>query len=118
MQRVVINVTPAGTTGGASGSGTATVFYVGNLHAVYLDYYGSTASTCVHLAQSMAPSQNLLTVNSNSADGWYFPRSAIVTSVAASMTGYAPFPVIDKLVMSVGTSVPQEHTAYVYIQEQ
>jgi hypothetical protein len=118
MQRLTISVTPSGTTGGASGNSTASVFYSGNLHAVYLDYYGSSASTCVRLSQGIAPSQNLLTVNSNSADGWYFPRSTLVTSVAGATSGNAPFPVTEKLVMSVGTSVPQVHTAYVYIQEQ
>lgn len=118
MQRLTISVTPSGTTGGASGSATATVFYSGLLHAVYMDYYGDTASTCIRLSQSIAPSQNLLEVAANTADGWYFPRSVLVTQDGSSTSGNTPFPVTEHLVLSIGTSVPQEHIAYVYIQEQ
>jgi len=120
MQRVVLSVTPSGTTGSATGSQTASVLYVGTLHSIYLDAVATTASTVVHLRQSGAPSQNYLIV-STTADGWYYPRKKLNTNTGTSYTstvGLSPFPVTDYLRFAIGTSVPSEHKAYVYIEEQ
>jgi hypothetical protein len=118
MQPIVISVTATGTTGSASGATTASVSYSGKLHAVYFDTIATTASTFLRITQNYAPSATLLSANST-ADSWYFPRNAIVTSAAAAVTGTsAPYPVTGHLAFGVGTSVPGTHIAYIYIEEQ
>lgn len=118
MQEVVISVTASGTTGSASGATTSGLWYSGRLHAVYFDTVATTASTFLRIMQNYAPSQTLLSVNST-ADGWYFPRRAMVTEAGVGVANTsACYPITGQLAFGVGTSVPTTHTAYIYIEEQ
>jgi hypothetical protein len=117
MQEVRIAVTAAGTTGSASGVGTASIWYSGNLHAVYFDTIATTASSQLRIVQNYSPSVTLLNVNST-ADGWYFPRTQAKDNAGSNTAGNAPYPITGQLAFGVGTSVPGTHTAYIYIQEQ
>jgi hypothetical protein len=118
MQQVILSVAATGTTGSASGTTTAGIWYSGKLYGIYFDTIATTASTQLRIVQNYAPSQALINVN-NTADAWYFPRNAIVTSDGTAVTGTSgAYPVTGQLAFGVGTSVPGTHTAYIYIEEQ
>lgn len=123
MLRASAVVTPSGGTGTtASGSETFTPIYAGKLWAVYLDYAANVTSvTDVIVSLGSGTSNPLLTVDSNASDGWYFPRSALVSKNATAVASTsAPFPVCDILTLTVGSSSPitDAVTAYAYIEEQ
>jgi len=119
MQQVVLSVTASGTTGSASGTTTAAVWYSGKLHAVYFDTTATTAGTYLRIMQDYSPGVTLLSVNST-ADGWYFPRNELHTDAgtAAAANTAGAYPVTGYLAFGVGSSVPTTHVAYVYIEEQ
>jgi hypothetical protein len=117
MQRVVIDVTPSGTTGSATATSTAAVSYDGKLFGVYFDAVATTASTVMRLKQAETPTASLFSVSAT-ADGWYFPRAGLVDNAGTSTAGTAPYPITGRLAFQVSTSVPSQHTAYIYIEEQ
>jgi hypothetical protein len=121
MYKQVLAVTPAGTTGAATGSAQVVLENLGELHSVYLDYTSVTSDTVVRL-QFTDPAATLMTVAANATDGWYFPRSVAVN---VSGAGYSAamdlerFPLVGTLVARATSSTPTTNgvKAHVYIDE-
>lgn len=110
-------ITPSGTTGSASGSGTLFLRFgpqSGALSAVYIKYAASITSTTDVTLTSRDPAVTFLTVSNNTASGWYFPRAQVVSNTAASYTAYTKYPFDAPVVVNVASSSPVTDAVTVY----
>jgi hypothetical protein len=121
MHKHILSVTPAGTTGSATGSASIALTRMGELHAVFLDFTTVTSDTVTRL-QLVDPPATMLTLTSVNSDSWYFPRSAINSSTGHSYTAsYAAirYPLVGTLVLRATSSTPTTNgvEAHVFVEE-
>jgi hypothetical protein len=109
MLKQVLSVTPAGTTGSATGSDSVVLSRGYVLDGVYINYTSVTSDTVVRL-QLVDPPVTMLVIETNATDGWYFPRKNYCTSTGASYSSWlssiAEYPIMGTLVARVSTSTP------------
>jgi hypothetical protein len=123
MYKQVLAVTPAGTTGSATGSASVVLETTGELNAIYLEFGSSVTNDTRVNIQFADPVDNFLTVVSNSG-AWYFPRHPVSNTAGTSYTstsalGLTRFPMIGTLVARAISSSPVTDavTAHIYIDE-
>jgi hypothetical protein len=123
MYKQVLAVTPAGTTGAATGSTQVALTNFGRLEAVYLEFGSSVTNDTRINIQFTDPVDNFLTVVSNSG-AWYFPRHPVSNTGGTSYTstsslGLTRFPMVGTLVARAISSSPVTNavTAHIYIDE-
>lgn len=121
MQKHILTVTAAGTTGAASGSDTVVLTHAGTIYGAYLDVATNvTTDTCIRL-EALSPTKAMFVltgVSAASADGWYFPRAVANTYTGTSYTstiGLLEYPVIGTLALRVGSSTPTANAAIAYV---
>ena len=116
IQTIAVPVTTTGADGSATGSASVDTQF-GFLLDAYLDY-GATApnTTDVTIAHAGVWG-NLLVVSDNATDGRYAPRSALVDTSAAAITGaYDYLPINGPLTVSVAQANALAPCVTVYLR--
>jgi hypothetical protein len=121
MHKHILSVTPAGTTGSATGSASIALTRFGELHAVFMDF-GSITSDTVTRLELVDPVNQMLTLTGVTTDAWYFPRSTLNTNTGATYTstaGMVRYPLVGTLVLRASSSTPTANgvEAHVYVEE-
>lgn len=114
-----ISVTTTGSAGSATGSGTTGVLN-GRLLAVYLDFNASTPNTTDTTIAYAEKGGNLLVVTNSNTDAMFAPRMTCVTNANAAITNsHAPFPLNQKLTISLAQAdaVTNAVVAYIWYEE-
>ena len=110
-------VTVVGTTGSADSVQPIN----GRLLAIHLNYSGGMVATAdvtiTRLAEGDMPTETLLTVSNNAADGWFRPRAALVDSVNATIAGvFDTYAILGRIEVSVvqGTNTETVEVTILY----
>jgi hypothetical protein len=121
MIKQILSVTPAGSTGSATGSASVVLQRGYELEAVYIDFTSVTSDTWSRL-ELADPASVLLGPLNTTTDGWYFPRKLFNSSTGTSLTGtygMARYPLVGTLVGRAASSTPTTNGVefHVYIRE-
>jgi hypothetical protein len=121
MHKQVLSVTPAGSTGSATGSASVVLQRGYELEAVYIDFTTVTSDTWSRL-ELADPATVLLGPISGATDAWYFPRDNFNSPTGTSWTGtygVARYPLVGTLVGRAASSTPTTNGVefHVYIRE-
>lgn len=115
LQKTTITVAATGSSGSASGSGSARL--TGKIHSIHIQYPdGAPATTDITISQS-SPAKTILAVSDNNTSGWYYPRAGADKAADGGNMTYdgtneiaVPVDVVDQVTAQVAQTDPGTFT--------